>query len=144
MIAAAAEEERAAEGPRPGEIWRESYTGMEFVWIEGGSFQMHHSTDPYGKTNKPRTDVTGFWMGKTEVTQGQWEKVTGNNRSYFKGENRPAEMVSWTEVQGFIEALNRRDRGSVYRLPTSQCADSPHHKYIACSPPLSGGCANQS
>ncbi|MCP4702344.1 MAG: formylglycine-generating enzyme family protein [Gammaproteobacteria bacterium] len=122
MIAAAAEEERAAEGPRPGEIWREPYTGMEFVWIEGGSFQMHYFMGMHEKiTGKalPWTNVAGFWMGKTEVTQRQWEKATGNNPSYFKGENRPVEMVSWTAVQRFIEILNRRDKGAIYRLPTS-------------------------
>jgi formylglycine-generating enzyme required for sulfatase activity len=57
-------------------------------------------------------------MGKYEVTQAQWEAVMGNNPSRFKGPNRPVEMVSWDDAQAFIAALNRRNDGYVYRLPT--------------------------
>ncbi len=66
-----------------------------------------------------RVSITrGFEMGKYEVTQAQWEKVMGDNPSRFKGANLPVENVSWDDVQKFIHALNARNDGYVYRLPT--------------------------
>jgi formylglycine-generating enzyme required for sulfatase activity len=61
--------------------------------------------------------VDDFYLGKYEVTQGQWEKVMGNNPSKFKGRNNPVEMVSWNDVQQFIERLNSQNNRK-YRLPT--------------------------
>jgi len=59
----------------------------------------------------------GFWMGKHEVTQGQWKTIMGNNPSAFKtGDNHPA-MVSWDKTQEFIRELKKRTGGD-YRLPT--------------------------
>jgi formylglycine-generating enzyme required for sulfatase activity len=59
-------------------------------------------------------------MQKTEVTQGQWKAVMGNNPSYFKdcGYDCPVENVSWDDVQEFINKLNELDKeGNKYRLP---------------------------
>jgi formylglycine-generating enzyme required for sulfatase activity len=63
-----------------------------------------------------------LWMGKYEVTQGQWQAVMGNNPSKFKkycGENCPVEKVSWDDVQQFISRLNQKT-GKNYRLPTEE------------------------
>ena len=58
-------------------------------------------------------------MQTTEVTQGQWKAVMGNNPSKFKnGDNYPVEKVSWNDVQEFIKAFNRKEGGNKYRLPT--------------------------
>jgi formylglycine-generating enzyme required for sulfatase activity len=59
-------------------------------------------------------------MQTTEVTQGQWKAVMGDNPSYFKkcGDNCPVEKVSWDEVQDFIKKLNQKEGGNKYRLPT--------------------------
>lgn len=61
----------------------------------------------------------GYYLGKYEVTQGQWQKIMmGNNPSHFqKGNNHPVEQVSWNDVQTFIKKLNQRT-GQNYRLPT--------------------------
>jgi len=67
-----------------------------------------------------------FYMGQFEVTQEQWEKVMGNNPSYFKGNKvkdkaglHPAERISWKDAQAFIKKLNRIEKGkTVYRLPS--------------------------
>jgi len=58
-------------------------------------------------------------MQTTEVTQGQWKAVMGNNPSYFKacGENCPVEQVSWYDSQEFIKKINQMGEG-YYRLPT--------------------------
>ena len=61
-----------------------------------------------------------FYLGKYEVTQGQWQAVMGDNPSHFSdcGATCPVENVSWDDVQGFIEELNLREGVRVYRLPT--------------------------
>ena len=60
-----------------------------------------------------------FLMQATEVTQGQWKAVMGDNPSNFKdcGDDCPVENVSWDDIQEFIKKLNKMtDRE--YRLPT--------------------------
>jgi formylglycine-generating enzyme required for sulfatase activity len=60
----------------------------------------------------------GFYLGRYEVTQAEWQKVTGNNPSFFKGERLPVDSVTWNETQAFIAKLNERGEGVTYRLPT--------------------------
>lgn len=48
----------------------------------------------------------GFWMGKTEVTQAQWQAVMGSNSSHFKGTNLPVESMSWNDAQEFIKKID--------------------------------------
>jgi formylglycine-generating enzyme required for sulfatase activity len=92
----------------------------EMVIIPAGSFDMG-SND--GEVNeKPVHHVTiakPFAMGKTEVTQGQWKAVMGNNPSSFGncGDTCPVEQVSWNDVQRFLQKLNART-GKQYRLPS--------------------------
>ncbi|MCP5004307.1 MAG: formylglycine-generating enzyme family protein [Planctomycetes bacterium] len=92
---------------------------MEFTYIAPGTFTM--GSDEGGSNEKPPhrvTFVNGFYMQKTEVTQGQWKALMGNNPSKFKqGDNYPVESVSWNDVQTFIEKLNQ-ETGKNHRLPT--------------------------
>jgi len=94
-------------------------TGMEFVCIQGGTFEMGDTFGDGGSDEKPVHSVTlsDFCIGKVEVTQAQWEKVMGSNPSNFKGNDRPVEQVSWDDVQGFLQKLNQKS-GKKYRLPT--------------------------
>ena len=41
-----------------------------------------------------------FYMGLFEVTQRQWELVTGENSSSRKGETRPVDRVSYDMIRG--------------------------------------------
>ena len=99
---------------------------MEFVRIPAGSFLMGSPEDEQGRdSDETQHEVTisqGFWMGKYEVTQGQWEAVMGENPSHFDecGSRCPVERVSWSDTQRFIQRLNERESGSGhrYRLPT--------------------------
>ena len=61
-----------------------------------------------------------FWMGKHEVTQGQWQAVMGSNPARYQncGADCPVESVSWNDLQGFVARLNDREGGASYRLPT--------------------------
>ncbi len=96
--------------------------GMEFVFVEGGTFQMgataEQGSDAYDD-EKPVHSVilSDYCIGKYEVTQAQWEAVMGSNPSEFKGDNLPVERVSWKDVQEFIAKLNEKT-GKTYRLPT--------------------------
>jgi sulfatase modifying factor 1 len=98
-------------------------TGMEFVFIKGGCYQMG---DVFGQGNVDEVPVhevciRDFYIGKHEVTRGQWGKIMGGNPSFSKeGDRYPVENISWHEVQEFIGRLNRRNRGRniEYRLPT--------------------------
>ena len=109
--------------PRAGEM--REFAGMEFVWVPPGEFVMGAESEYAGSDEQPLTRVRisrGYWLGRYEVTQGQWRAVMGNNPSYFDecGLDCPVEQVSWEDAQGFIQALNTRERGSGarYRLPT--------------------------
>ncbi len=66
----------------------------------------------------------GYKMGKTEVTQAQWEAVMGKNPSRFKGADNPVENVSWNDCQEFLKELNAlpavKESGLVFRLPTEE------------------------
>jgi formylglycine-generating enzyme required for sulfatase activity len=102
----------------PGTLWTEPVTGMEFVWIPRGCFDM--GTDDGEPDERPvhRVCVSGFWMGRQEVTQGQWQAVMYENPSGFRrGLNHPVEQVSWDDVQRFIKKLNARGRDG-FRLPS--------------------------
>lgn len=70
--------------------------------------------------------ISGFYMGKYEVTQAQWRAVASlpivntslsSNISYFKGDNLPVERVTWEEAIEFCDRLSRAT-GKTYRLPT--------------------------
>ena len=95
---------------------------IEMVWVSGGTFTMGATSEQGSDANdreKPAHSVTlsGYYIGKYEVTQAQWKAVMGNNPSSFKGDNLPVERVSWNEVQEFIKKLNQMT-GKSYRLPT--------------------------
>ena len=102
--------------------WKDPTTGMEFVWVEGGTYQMGCGSwaGDCQSSESPEHEVTvgGFWIGKYTVTQGQWQKVVGSNPSGFKkGDNYPVETVSWNDAKEFIQKLNGKN-GSTFRLPT--------------------------
>ena len=63
------------------------------------------------------TLTKGYWLGKYEVTQRQWQSVMGSNPSNFKGDNLPVENVSWDDCQMFIARVNNQLNCGA-RLPT--------------------------
>ena len=61
----------------------------------------------------------GYWLGKQEVTQHQWQAVMGSNPSRFFGCGRClVAQFSWNDVQELDGLLNTRAGGAAYRLPT--------------------------
>ncbi|KPA10133.1 serine/threonine protein kinase [Candidatus Magnetomorum sp. HK-1] len=98
--------------------------GMTFRLIPAGTFVMGSPEDELGRGgNETQYTVTlseSFYLQTTELTQGQWEAVMGNNPSSFTdcGRNCPVEYISWEETQTYIEALNAMGEGT-YTLPTA-------------------------
>lgn len=87
--------------------------------IAPGSFHMGSDGHP---AEKPLHQVSinyAFEIGKTEITQGQWKAVMGDNPSSFNkcGDNCPVENVSWQDAHTFIKLLNQKT-GKEYRLPS--------------------------
>ena len=99
--------------------WRvlDNGTNIEMLLVPGGIFMMGCSP---GDTEciadeSPIHQVTltnAFYMGKTEVTQAQWQATMGSNPSYYGGQSdspsRPVEQVSWNMIQGFNTATSLR------------------------------------
>jgi formylglycine-generating enzyme required for sulfatase activity len=115
------------------------------VFIPPGTFRMGSPTNEVDRLNTdgPQTEVTisrGFWMGKYEVTQGEYQVVMGSNPSWFNEDRsefgppwgnygtdltRPVEQVNWYEATDYCERLTQQERGAgriqpgaAYRLPT--------------------------
>ena len=95
---------------------------MEFVWISPGTFMMGSPDTEVGRRSDEKVHEVeisqGFYLGKYEVTQRQWEAVMGNNPSDFRVADRPVENISWNYVQEFIGVLNAAAGDSLYRLPS--------------------------
>ena len=104
--------------PAPGTTWTEPNTGMEFVWVPEGCYQMGCVDSSNCDEHPHKVCVDGFWIGQYEVTQNEWRQLMGNNPSRFDyGTNYPVENVSWNDCQEFIDKLNSRS-GHTFRLPT--------------------------
>jgi formylglycine-generating enzyme required for sulfatase activity len=106
--------------PQPGKTFRDCPDCAEMVIIPAGSFDMGSNNGEVSEKPVHRVTIAKpFAMGKTEVTQGQWKAVMGNNPSNFSncGDACPVEQVSWNDVQGFLQKLNAKT-GKQYRLPS--------------------------
>ncbi|MDC3335965.1 SUMF1/EgtB/PvdO family nonheme iron enzyme [Opitutales bacterium] len=108
---------------------------LQMLWVEPGTFTMGSPTTETGRgTNETEHNVTltkGFYLGKYEVTQAQYEAVmTGNTDSlsatpsqWPNNPNRPVEKVSWADAQIFLTRLNAQQSANIpagwaYVLPT--------------------------
>jgi formylglycine-generating enzyme required for sulfatase activity len=80
----------------------------------------------YMRIKFPVTISRDFWIGKYELTQGEYEKVIGKNPSHFPGDaNRPVEKVNHRDAMAYCGELTKRERSAgrlpadwEYRLPT--------------------------
>jgi formylglycine-generating enzyme required for sulfatase activity len=90
--------------------------GLAYVWIAPGKYQMGcPAADPACFTwEKPARSVviqSGFWMGRTEVTQEAYLRVIGRNPSQYRGPHLPVDRVSWYDARDYCQAV-------AMRLPT--------------------------
>ncbi len=94
---------------------------MDFVLVQPGKFTMSNN-----KGDQHEVTLTkAYWIGKFEITQEQYEKLTGVNPSYYKysGKDAPIENVSWFDAVEFCRKLTDKGgksltKGHVFRLPT--------------------------
>jgi formylglycine-generating enzyme required for sulfatase activity len=92
---------------------------LEMVWLPGGEFQMGSNDSDASGDEKPVHSVSldGFWIGKYEVTQRQYEALMGSDPSRFKGADWPVDTVSWNNATAFCRKLSSVT-GKAYLLPT--------------------------
>lgn len=114
-------ERRAAEAAAsaPAKTYTDPVTKMEFVYVSGGCFQLG---DNFGEGQRDEVPVhevcvDSYYLGKFEVTQVEYRKVTGKNPSFAVNDRFPVERVSWDSAQDFIGKLNDSS-GNSYRLPS--------------------------
>ena len=124
LLVALSPQTQAAE-PAAGTPWTEPNTGIEFVYIPSGCFNMGSrlGTPDATPDERPVHQVCfkqGFYLSKYEVTQAQWKMVMGNNPSDVDrgiGDNYPVNKVSWDDTQRFIQELNV-NTGFKFALPS--------------------------
>jgi formylglycine-generating enzyme required for sulfatase activity len=101
------------------------------VWIPPGTFRMGSPTNELGhyEYDVPQTEVTisrGFWMGKCEVTQGEFEELMGRNPSHYNtGDPRLPVDCTRPDAEAYCLATTQRESDSgripancAFRLPT--------------------------
>jgi formylglycine-generating enzyme required for sulfatase activity len=106
---------------------------MDMLWVPAGTFTMGSPTSEAGRQSDREGEhnvslTKGFYLGKYEVTQAQYEAVIGSNPSEFNATgngNRPVEKVTWTEAVAFCNLLTNQEQaagrlpaGWAYVLPT--------------------------
>ena len=97
--------------------------GIVLIKIPAGKFTMG-----YLASEKVAVTLTKpFWLGKTEVTKGQWRQVMGTEPwgDSWYDKDSPVTDVSWMEAKTFCQKLTVLKRkagklpaGESYRLPT--------------------------
>ena len=106
--------------PKQSATFVDQTTGMEFVLIPAGCYQMGNlwGNGRPDETPAHRACVDSFYLGKTEVTQEQWNKIMTDNPSYFKkGGTHPVESVSWNDAHTFMKKMSANSE-KTFRLPT--------------------------
>ncbi|MGA2501879.1 MAG: bifunctional serine/threonine-protein kinase/formylglycine-generating enzyme family protein, partial [Tepidisphaeraceae bacterium] len=97
--------------------------GMEFIRVPSGGFRMGSDTSESGLRNNESLHTViiskPFWIGRTEVTRGQYRRVMGSVPVALAAEDLrlPVDRVSWNDAVEFCQRLGAVD-GRTYRLPT--------------------------
>jgi sulfatase modifying factor 1 len=108
-------------------VLKEPVLGMEFTKIKKGSFLMGDYENLKDSEIIHKVKITyDYWLGKTEVTQNQWQKIMGNKElhpqkpSPFRNLNPdyPKVSVSYFDIEVFLEKLNDLSTEYQFRLPT--------------------------
>lgn len=104
---------------------------LDIVEVKGGTFLMGSPANEESRSESEgpqhQVSVPSFFIGKSEVTQAQWRAVANSlpkvnrdlitNPSFFKGDDKPVEQVTWEDALEFCARLSAKT-GRQYRLPT--------------------------
>ena len=109
----------APAGLAAGQVVKDCADCPEMVAIPAGSFDMGSDDGPSNEQPVHRVAVQALLLGRTEVTQWQWQAVMGSNPSHFSQcrNDCPVERVSWDDAQAFLRKLGQKT-GLRYRLPS--------------------------
>lgn len=129
----------AQDSPQPGDTWVEPVTGMEFIWVQGGEFEMGQGIyermwlfmrtgfdgDAEFSVERPKhkVKISGFWMGKREVTNKEYRLFRPDHDSGdFEGhdlnaDELPVVQVDWNDAAAFAAWLSKQGSGH-FRLPS--------------------------
>jgi formylglycine-generating enzyme required for sulfatase activity len=93
--------------------------GLSFAHIPAGTFQMGGND----KESRPLHRVTisqPFCLGRYEVTQGQWNRITGDGTAgpAVWTDRLPAKAISWLDADRLVRTLQERYPAAGFRLPT--------------------------
>ncbi len=110
----------SAEGP-----YVDPSTGIEFIFVKGGCFEMGDSVGDGDSNERPVHEacVSDFYIGKDEITNEQFKKFKPQHNSGISegmsldGEKQPVVNVSWEDAVTFAKWLSQKS-GQTYRLPT--------------------------
>lgn len=89
---------------------------VEMVYIKAGNFMMGSNTGDSDELPVHQVTVDGFWIGKYEVTQKQYEELMGINPSRYKDYNCPVEQVNWEDAMEFCKRFSEKYKVKA-RLP---------------------------
>jgi len=111
-----------------GKPWTVPSIGLEMNWCEPGVFYMGSPENEKGRNqDETRHEVTltqGFFLGRFEVTQGEWKTVMGTSPSKYFGPKRPVENITWDQAKRFCQELSLTEKRAG-RLPEGWCYDLP-------------------
>jgi len=90
----------------------EIFGGINFILITGGTYTMgspETEKDRRDDETKHKVTLSPFWIGRSEVTQKQYEDVMGTNPSIFQGKKFPVENISWYDAVEFCNRLSVKE-----------------------------------
>jgi len=119
-------------GKEAGQVRDDNGLKMKLVWCPAGKFMMGDSGKADFEVPINETEVTlsaGYWLGKYEVTQAEWLRVTGKKswqgKDVKEGDEFPVTHIRWEEAIEFCAKLTKQERaagridaGWEYALPT--------------------------
>lgn len=92
----------------------------DFVKIEGGTYTMGSpESESWRGSDETQHQVTvsSFYMSRYELTQEEYEQITGNNPSNFKGAKLPVESVTWLDAVNYCNLRSEKEgRTPVYTV----------------------------
>jgi formylglycine-generating enzyme required for sulfatase activity len=91
----------------------DSLDGLTYQWIPPGSYFtgcLPGDTECYG-IERPREKIvvaSGFWIGRTEVTQAAYMRVMSADPSFYRGADLPADRIGWTDARAYCTRIGMR------------------------------------